>query len=186
MTYYGGKELAAAFRTVRKNTMQVAQDLPGEQYGYSPAEGTRTVSQLLVHVAVALRLFWHGGHAAPPTDVTTFDFFGTLKTLSSEEATPRSKPEIIDLLTREGEAFTSFLETMSEDDLSQMVISPSPSGPVVKSRFEMLSERRSTKCIIADNSCSSSASLASCRTSHDGSTRRRRRWPRRRREPDQS
>src|SRR5215216_2463658 len=138
MTYYGGAELAAAFRTVRMNTIQVAQDLPAEQYGYSSAEGTRTVSQLLAHLAVAPRLFWYGMHAARSTDVTTFDFFGTLKALHREEATARSKPEIIDLLTREGEAFASFLETMSEDDLSQMVASPSPAGPVVKSRFEML------------------------------------------------
>jgi len=28
MTYYGGKELADAFRTVRKNTIQIAQDIP--------------------------------------------------------------------------------------------------------------------------------------------------------------
>jgi uncharacterized damage-inducible protein DinB len=138
MTYYCGKELAAAFRTVRKNTIQVAQDLPDDKYGYSSAEGTRTIRQLLVHLAVVPRMFWHAMHAPRTTDVSAFDFFATLKVLQHEESIPRTKTECIDLLTREGEAFASFLETMSEDDLAQMVTSPSPSGPVVKSRFEML------------------------------------------------
>ena len=30
MTYYGAKDLAEAFRTVRKNTIAVAQDIPAE------------------------------------------------------------------------------------------------------------------------------------------------------------
>ena len=31
MTYYGGKELAAAFRTVRENTIKIAEEIPGKQ-----------------------------------------------------------------------------------------------------------------------------------------------------------
>ena len=31
MNYYGAKDLAESFRTVRKNTIQVAEDIPGEQ-----------------------------------------------------------------------------------------------------------------------------------------------------------
>ena len=34
MTYYGGKELAAAFRTVRKNTIQIAEDIPEDKYDF--------------------------------------------------------------------------------------------------------------------------------------------------------
>ena len=37
MTYYGGKQLADAFRTVRQNTIQTAQDIPEDQYGFAPA-----------------------------------------------------------------------------------------------------------------------------------------------------
>jgi hypothetical protein len=32
MTSYGGQELAHGFRTVRKNTIQVAEDIPESQY----------------------------------------------------------------------------------------------------------------------------------------------------------
>ena len=34
MTYYGGKELADAFRTVRSNTIQIAEDIPEDKYGF--------------------------------------------------------------------------------------------------------------------------------------------------------
>ena len=35
MTYYGAKEIAESFRTVRKNTIQVAEDIPEEKYSLS-------------------------------------------------------------------------------------------------------------------------------------------------------
>lgn len=56
MTYYGAKELAESFRTVRKNTIQVAEDIPEGKYGFSAAEGTRTVEKLLTHIALVPQL----------------------------------------------------------------------------------------------------------------------------------
>lgn len=44
MTYYGAKELADSFRTVRKNTIQVAQDIPEGHYGYRATPETRSVA----------------------------------------------------------------------------------------------------------------------------------------------
>ena len=40
MNYYGAKELAESFRTVRKNTIQVAEDIPEEKYSYRAAPDT--------------------------------------------------------------------------------------------------------------------------------------------------
>ena len=40
MTYYGGKELAASFRTVRKNTLTIAQEIPEEKYSVRVAPDT--------------------------------------------------------------------------------------------------------------------------------------------------
>jgi hypothetical protein len=34
MNYYGAKEIAEGFRTVRKNTIQVAEDIPEDKYSY--------------------------------------------------------------------------------------------------------------------------------------------------------
>ena len=53
MTYYGSKEMAESFRTVRKNTIQVAQDIPEDKYSYRPAPDTMTVAELLAHLATA-------------------------------------------------------------------------------------------------------------------------------------
>ena len=56
MTYYGGKEMAAAFRTVRNNTLQIAEDIPENKYGFQACPDTRTVGQLLTHIALLHRI----------------------------------------------------------------------------------------------------------------------------------
>ena len=43
MTYYGGKELAAAFRTVRDNTIKIAEEIPENKYDFKPAPDCRSV-----------------------------------------------------------------------------------------------------------------------------------------------
>jgi len=138
MTYYGGKELAASFRTVRKNTIQVATDIPEDQYGFAAAAGVRTVAQMLVHMALSPRLFWTSMHQERLTDVTGFDFFGAIGRIQAAEAETRTKAEILGLLTREGDAFAAFLESMSEDDLAAAVTMPTGGTPVVKRRLEVL------------------------------------------------
>jgi hypothetical protein len=42
MSIYGGKELASAFRTVRKNTIRVAEDIPEDKYSFIAAPEVRT------------------------------------------------------------------------------------------------------------------------------------------------
>src|SRR3954464_4498362 len=51
MTYYGPKEMAASFRTVRANTIQIAEEIPEEKYSFRAAEGTRSVAETLAHLA---------------------------------------------------------------------------------------------------------------------------------------
>ena len=43
MTYYGAKELAESFRTVRKNTIAIAEEIPAEKYDFMPVPGVRSV-----------------------------------------------------------------------------------------------------------------------------------------------
>ena len=54
---YGGKELASAFRTVRKNTIQIAEEIPESSYGFSPAPDVRSVGHLLTHIAISTRIW---------------------------------------------------------------------------------------------------------------------------------
>src|ERR1700689_4530518 len=52
LNHYGAKDLAASFRTVRKNTILTAQDIPEEKYGFRAAPDTRSVAELLSHIAL--------------------------------------------------------------------------------------------------------------------------------------
>ncbi len=137
MTYYGGKDLAAAFRTVRTNTIQIAQDIPEDQYQFRAAPETRSVAQLLGHITVATR-FQTKVHADKLTDMTRLNFQALFQELAAEENKPRSKAELIAALRSEGDAFASFLEGLDDAFLSEQVTMPPSAQPPRKSRFEML------------------------------------------------
>lgn len=132
---YGGKELASAFRTVRKNTMQVAEDIPESSYGFVAAPEVRSVAQMLAHVAIATRI-WEEIHKKRLTTLAGFDFFGTMDRFNAEEAKPRSKAETLDLLRTEGEQFAAWLETLTPEILAETMTEPD--GKTVKTRFERL------------------------------------------------
>ena len=138
MLTYGAQQLASSFRTVRRNTIQVAEDIPEDKYSHCPAEGARTIGRMLTHVAIAPMRLWHGMHGTRSTDMTTFDFFGLGNRMREEEATPRTKAQILDLLAHEGEAFAAFLAGLSDEFLSDKVLQNGPTGPIHKVRLEML------------------------------------------------
>jgi uncharacterized damage-inducible protein DinB len=137
MFCYGAQQLSGSFRTVRANTIQVAHDIPEHDYDHSPADGARTVRQMLTHVALSPRL-WIDMHAGGSTDITTFDFPSYGRRMRDAEARPRSKTEILELLEKEGEAFAAFLGGLSDAQLSEQVLGNSANGKVHRSRLEML------------------------------------------------
>jgi uncharacterized damage-inducible protein DinB len=134
MDSYGGKDLAAAFRTVRKNTMQVAEDIPESKYDFVTAPDCRSVGQMLTHIAIATRI-WEEVHKNQRlTTLVGFNFLGIVDQFKAEENKPRSKAEIVDLLRNEGERFASWLETLTPEFLAENVTEPD--GKTDKSRFE--------------------------------------------------
>src|SRR6202521_87667 len=135
MTSYGGKDLASAFRMVRKNTIQVAEDIPEPKYSFVAAPDVRPVARMLTHVAIATRI-WEEGHKKRLAPLGGFDFFGMMDKFNAEEAKPRSKAEILDLLRTEGEQFAAWMETLTPEFLAEMVTEPD--GKTAKSRFERL------------------------------------------------
>jgi len=134
-SYYGGKELAGAFRTVRKNTIQVAEDIPESSYGFIAAPEVRSVARMLTHVALATRI-WEEIHKKRLTTLVGLDFFGMMDRFNAEEAKPRSKAEILDLLRSEGEQFATWMETLTPEFLAETVTQPD--GKTAKTRFERL------------------------------------------------
>ena len=138
MIYYGSKELAASFRTVRKNTIVIAEEIPEQHYNFRVIPETRTVAQVLVHLAVLPRLPEQIHFIEKRTSFDGFDFFGYVSKLIAEEQVVRSKAEIVGMLRANGDKFAHLLEGASEDFLSQSVVYPKGMTPPSKSRFEML------------------------------------------------
>ena len=138
MTYYGAKELADSFRTVRKNTLTIAEEIPEEKYGFSPAPGARTVAQTLVHIAHGSKLQEHlHGHLKLAT-LEGFDFMGFFLPILEAEKKPHTKLEILSLLNEQGGHFSNWLAGLSGDFLGQRVAMPAGMTPPSKSRFDMI------------------------------------------------
>jgi uncharacterized damage-inducible protein DinB len=138
MKYYGAKELAESFRTVRKNTIAVATDIPEDQYGFRPAKESRSVAESLVHIATANR-FQHKFHDVDRRNsFAGIDFASVVSEFRAEEKRPRTKGEILELLRTNGEKFAGWLEGLSEEFLGEQVSLPPGQTPPSKSRFEML------------------------------------------------
>jgi uncharacterized damage-inducible protein DinB len=138
MTYYGAKELAAGFRTVRQNTIKIAEEIPEEHYGYRATPETRSVAETLVHIAVTTRFPEQAHIAERRSTMEGFDFAALFAKLTAEEKAPRSKNEILELLRSEGEKFAQALEGLPEESLAGRVSFPAGMVPPDKSRFEML------------------------------------------------
>jgi uncharacterized damage-inducible protein DinB len=136
MSSYGGKELASAFRTVRKNTIQVAEDIPESQYGHVAAPECKSVARMLAHIGIATRL-WEEMHKKQRlTTMVGVNFLEIRDRFDAEEAKPRSKAEIVEILRTEGEQFAAWLETLTPEFLAEMVTDGD--GKTAKSRFERL------------------------------------------------
>ena len=136
MIYYNARELAASFRTVRGNTIQIAEDIPENQYAYQAAPETRTVEKLLTHIALAPRFTYQIHAVEKRSTVEGFDFPGMMEQLHAEEAKPRTKNEIIEMLGNDGETWAKFVEGVSDDFLAESVALPPGAEPPAKTRFE--------------------------------------------------
>ena len=138
MIYYGAKELAESFRTVRKNTIHIAEDIPEDKYGFRPAPDTRTVVQLLTHIAFSYKFHYQVHAKERRTTLEGFVFPALMQRLGAEEQQPRTKQQILQLLRINGEEWAGWLTGLSEDFLRERVAMPAGMTPPAKSRFEMI------------------------------------------------
>jgi uncharacterized damage-inducible protein DinB len=138
MNCYGGKQLAESFRTVRRNTLKIAEEIPEDKYAFKPTPHTKPVGQLLTHIALGHRFQQQMHQAQKVKTLEGFDFPAQMQRVGAEEQIPRSKSEIIQLLTREGEAWAAWLEGLSDDFLAEEVAMPTLAHQAPKSRLEML------------------------------------------------
>jgi uncharacterized damage-inducible protein DinB len=139
MNYYGPKDLAASFRTVRKNTLTIAADIPEDKYGYRPTPESKTVGEMLTHIALGGRFQEQVNFIDKRDSMLGFDFFSFRDKAIAESSRPRTKAEIIALLKAEGEKFATTLESQTDDFLGQVITMPPGGAPPSRTRFDMLS-----------------------------------------------
>jgi uncharacterized damage-inducible protein DinB len=133
VTYYGAKNLAESFRTVRKNTLIIANEIPEEQYGFRAAAGTMSVAEMFAHLAIGP--MWHlEVHGNRMTKIEAAYFGEQLQKAKTAEQALASKADITRALTDNGEQFARFVEGLDEATLAQSVELPMGA----KSRFELL------------------------------------------------
>lgn len=138
MNYYGAKDLAASFRTVRKNTLTIAEEIGEAQYGFRVTPDTRTVGQTLVHIARVCELQENVHGARRLSTLEGFDFMGFIGPIIADEQTPRTKDQILALLRQSGDRFSKWLESLSDEFLGEHVTMRQGMTPPVKTRFEMI------------------------------------------------
>ena len=131
---YGAKQMANSWRTVRKNTIQIAEEIPADQYAYQAAPDMMTVAQILAHIATSP--YWaEQVHFVERKSALAIPDFGAYFGKSGAMAAAlTTKDAIVDSLIAGGESFALQLEAMTAEQLDEMVQLPNAS----KSRFEML------------------------------------------------
>ncbi len=134
MHSYGAKNLADSWRTVRKNTVQIAEEIPAEQYGMQVASETMTVGQMLAHMACATYWVEQAHFVEQLTAIDGAKFGAWFGAIGAQAAKLTTKDAIIDALKTHGESYATQLEAMTAAQLGEEVALPGAS----KSRFEML------------------------------------------------
>lgn len=138
MNYYGGKELAESFRTVRKNTLAIAEDIPEDKYDFRPMPETRSVSELLAHIALS-NGFQKKIHAEERLNTLAgFDFPALMKRMQAEEKAQRTKIQLIELLATDGEAWAKWMEGLDDNFLGEVIFMPPGGTPPSRTRFDMI------------------------------------------------
>jgi uncharacterized damage-inducible protein DinB len=138
MNYYAAQELAESFRTVRKNTILIAQEIPDEKYGFRAFPEARSVGELLAHIALSCGMQYQLHAVERRSSFEGFDLASFIKRALAEEKQARSKEQIGEMLRSSGESWAGFIEGLSENFLAEQVRMPPGSTPPARSRFEMI------------------------------------------------
>ena len=138
MTYYGPKEIAASFRTVRDNTIKIAEDIPEEKYSFSPAEGARTIAQTLIHISNVTRFQYAIHRDQKLSTLEGFDFMALMGPIMAEEQQVFSKAAIIQKLKQGGDEYAKWVESLPEAMLGESVSMPPGGSPPARTRFDLI------------------------------------------------
>ncbi|HXT17115.1 MAG TPA: DinB family protein [Gemmatimonadaceae bacterium] len=136
MAEYAAADMARSFRTVRNNTLQIAEEIPEDKYDFVAAPGTRSVRDLLAHIAYANQLHFEVHRDQRRPSLQGYDFGAYMQRVAAAETKPQTKSEVISALREEGEKFAAWIETLPKEFLNETMTNPMGEHP--KTRMEYL------------------------------------------------
>lgn len=143
MIDHGAKQLASAFRKIRKDTITIAEEIAEQHYAFRPATNTRSVAETLVHIALSPNIMYQIHGLERRSSFEGFDFASYLEGMLMEEAKPRTKREIVTMLQEEGDRYSAWLESLPDTFLNETIVRPTdqPGWPT-RTRFAMVMSPR--------------------------------------------
>ena len=135
MNLYGPKQLADGIRTVRRNVVLIAEDIHEDDYLFRPSVGSRSVAEILIHIAFFSNFDYLFHEEEHVTTVDTFDFGQFLRESESQEKRHCAKSKLIGLLKDSGESWAEWVEFVPEPFLAETV---AQRDGTLKTRFEMI------------------------------------------------
>ena len=135
MNLYGPRQLADGIRTVRRNVVLIAEDIHEDDYLFRPSVGSRSVGEMLIHVAFFSNFDYLLHEEEHVTTVEAFDFSQFLNDSKSQEKRHPTKPKLIELLRDSGESWAEWVEFVPEPFLAEAV---AQRDGTLKTRFEMI------------------------------------------------
>ena len=138
MNAYSASDFARSFRTVRKNTIQIAHDIPEDQWDYRPTPELRSVRELFSHIAALTYLPMRMHFVDRRTFMGMAEFQAYAAEAAAYAASLATRHDVITALKTAGDEFAAALESMTDAQLAERVSFPPPMEPSSKSRFELL------------------------------------------------
>jgi uncharacterized damage-inducible protein DinB len=133
----GSTYLQENFRTVRGNTVLIAEEIPEDQYTFRAAPSVRSVGEMLAHVAVAPR--WQMSVHRDRSSTIDFGMFAARNAQGkADEEALQTKEQIVAALKDGGDQFVAFVAGLTPEALGEIISFPPPVQPATKSRFELL------------------------------------------------
>jgi uncharacterized damage-inducible protein DinB len=139
MTHYGAKNLADSFRTVRNNTIAIAEEIPTEKYAFKATADVMSVAEMLAHIACAYR--WHievFQKRITLLDAARFGLWRQHATEAEKALVAGGRDAILRALKDNGDELARFMESLDERALADTISFAPPIQPASKGRFEML------------------------------------------------
>ena len=121
MNLYVPKQFADSIRTVRRNTIRIADEIHEDDYLYRPTVQCRSVAEILIHIAFFSNLDYLFHEEEHLTTLEAFDFGQFLRDSESQEKRLHTKSKLIELLRDSGESWAEWVEFLPEPFLAKEV-----------------------------------------------------------------